>query len=149
MLPKLQQSSIANSLRRDNLASQIQCNSNITKAKTNSKASFLNKTINPINHGKITTLPKTLIVHSEISLKNIYPKIKLSNRTTNLSINILFQDPWLNMNVQEEMEAKVQALSKKDKNFKSLYLNQELLSSEISLHHSSEGTMTEEIYQSE
>ena len=25
MLPKLQQSSIANSLRRDNLASQIQC----------------------------------------------------------------------------------------------------------------------------
>lgn len=34
MLPKLQQSSLANTLRRENLASQIQCKTKFTQART-------------------------------------------------------------------------------------------------------------------
>lgn len=74
MLPKLQQSSIANSLRRDNLASQIQCTLIYIQAKINSKIYSANKIMSLIGPGKINMHPKIHIHPSETSLKSISPK---------------------------------------------------------------------------
>jgi hypothetical protein len=74
MLPKLQQSSLANTLRRENLASQIQCKLLLTKARINSRTFLENKIINPINHGKILMRPRILILLSEIFQKSIFLK---------------------------------------------------------------------------
>lgn len=87
MLPKLQQSSVANSLRRDNLASLIQCNTPTTQAKTNSKTYSANRITNHTNPGKISTRPKIPTRPSEISPNSTSPK-KNSNR--------LFINPSMN-----------------------------------------------------
>lgn len=76
MLPKLQQSSIANSLRRDNLASQIQCTYTYMQVKINSKVYLANRIISLISLGKINTLLKIPILLLEIFLKSIYQKKK-------------------------------------------------------------------------
>ena len=70
MLPKLQQSSLAQSLRRDNPANHLQCIYTFIQVRINSGESSENKPINPINPGKITTLPKIHTHASEISPKN-------------------------------------------------------------------------------
>jgi hypothetical protein len=74
MLPKLQQSSLANTLRRENLASQIQCKLLLTKVRISSRAFLENKIINPINHGKILMHLRILILLLEIFPKSIFLK---------------------------------------------------------------------------
>ena len=149
MLPKLQQSSIANSLRRDNLATQMQCIHTFIQVRTNSKASYSSKTTNPINLGKITMHPKIHIVPSEISPNNTSPKIKSSSLIMNPSMRTHFQDHSRNITDHTEMEAEVPAHSKRNQNSKNLSPNQEPSRKETSLPHNSEGTMTEEISPSE
>lgn len=87
MLPKLQQSSIANSLRRDNLASQIQCTFLSTQAKISSKTSWESKTTNLTSHGKTNMLPRTLILPSETFPKSTSPKINSNKHTTSQFTN--------------------------------------------------------------
>lgn len=63
MLPKLQQSSIAQSLRRDNPATLLQSiNIFHIQLKINSKLLSINKTINHTSPGKINLPQKTLIL---------------------------------------------------------------------------------------
>lgn len=71
MLPKLQQSSLANTLRRDNLASQIQCTKHHIQARTNFVACSANRTMRATNHGKTNMLLKTRILPSATSPKSI------------------------------------------------------------------------------
>ena len=87
MLPKLQQTSIANSLRRDNLASLIQCNTPTTQPKTNSKTCSANRIINHTNPGKINTPPKIPTRPSEISPKSISPNKNSSRLLINPFMN--------------------------------------------------------------
>ena len=110
MLPKLQQSSLATSLRRDNLASQIQCTYLSIQARTNSKASSINKTMRPISHGKISMLPKTLIVHLETSLVNTSPNKKPKKCFMSPSMNIPYLDLLPSTTNPTEMEEEAQAL---------------------------------------
>ncbi len=88
MLPKLQQSSLAQSLRRDNMATQVQCkNQFLFQVKTNSKISLEKVIMNPTNRGRINSHPKTHTAASETSLKNTSPKKKSKNPNTNPTMN--------------------------------------------------------------
>jgi len=146
MLPKLQQSSIANSLRRDNLASQIQCTFLIIQAKTNSKTFSANKTTNPTNHGKINMPPKIHIHPSETSPKSTSQKRKSKRLSTSLFMNSHSQDPSQNIPNKVESEDAPQALSKKKQHFRNQYLNLVLSRRDKSPLLNSEDTMIEEIY---
>ena len=149
MLPKLQQSSIAQSLRRDNLASQIQCNSHLIQAKTNSRTSSASKPMTPTNHGKTTTLQRILILHLETSLKSISLRRNSKIALTSLTMNSHYRDLWANTHDITATEEKPPALSKRNNSIKSQFLNQEPSRNEIFLHHSSEGTTIEVIFLSE
>jgi hypothetical protein len=149
MLPKLQQSSIANSLRRDNLASQIQCTLLTIQAKTNSKVFLANKTTNPTNHGKIN-MPLKIHIHPlETSPKSTSQKRKSKRLFTNLFMNSHSQDPSQNIPKKMESEDVIQALSKKKHLFRNQYPNLALSRRDKSPLLNSEDTMTEEIYLSE
>ena len=87
MLPKLQQSSLANTLRRDNLASQIQCTPYPTQAKTNSRASSGSKTTNPTNHGRTNTPPRTPTPPSATSPENTSLRTNSKTLLTNPCTN--------------------------------------------------------------
>ena len=149
MLPKLQQSSLAQSLRRDNPASHLQCNYRLTQAKINSKASSASKTTNAINPGRITTLPKTHTPALATSPKNTYPKKNSKTPTMNQFTNLPTPDPFRNTPDPMETEEKPQAPSKKKQSFKNQSPSQEPSRKEMSLLQSSEDTTTEETYPSE
>lgn len=144
MLPKLQQSSLAQSLRRDNLASQIQCSSLLTQAKINSKASSASRTTTLTNHGRTITHPKIRTPPSETSQKNTYQKKESRILSTNPFMNSPSRDLLPSIRGTRAPEARHRVLSKKEANFKSLYLNLEPSRRDRSLHLNSEGTMTEE-----
>ena len=91
MLPKLQQSSLAQSLRKDNLTSLIQCRSIFMKARTNSNTLSPGPIINLINHGRISMLRKILKAPSETSLPNMFPNKESKPNKFNLNINNPFQ----------------------------------------------------------
>lgn len=149
MLPKLQQSSLAQSLRRDNLASQIQCTLLLTQAKINLKTSSTNRTTNLTNHGRTTMHLKIHILPSETSLKNTYQRKKSKTFTTNLSMSLLFQDHLPKTRGIKVQEARHRALFKKEANSKNLYLNLGLFRRDKSQLLNLEGIMIEGIYLSE
>lgn len=124
MLPKLQQSSLANTLRRDNLASLIQCTHLLIKVRINSKTSSANRTMKAINLGKIHTLLKILTVLSEIFPKSIYLKRNWKRLHTSLSTNWRFQDLCLNIRNRTEVEVEHRVLSKRSKSYWNLCPNQ-------------------------
>lgn len=127
MLPKLQQSSLATSLRRDNLASQIQCNSPITQVKISLKESSISKTTKHTNHGKINMPLKTLTAPLVISPKNTCLNKKSKMSTTNRFMNIRCLGPLLNTRNLMEMVGEAQVYWVKSKSFKSLFPNLEHL----------------------
>lgn len=149
MLPKLQQSSLAQSLRRDNLASQIQCSSLFTQAKTSSKISSANRTTIATNHGRTTTHPKIRTPPSETSPENTYLKKESKTLCTNPSTNSRSLGHLPNIRGTRAPEARLRALSKNEANSKSLYLNLAPSRRDKSLRPSLEGTTTEETYRSE
>lgn len=87
MLPKLQQSSIANSLRRDNPTTLLQCRKSLIKVRISSKRFSVSKITNLISLGRINMLLKIPTRPSEISPKSISLKINLKASITNLYIN--------------------------------------------------------------
>lgn len=89
MLPKLQQSSLANTLRRDNLASQIQCTYCLTQVRTNSRVFSANKTTKPTSLGRIHTHPKTHIVLLVTFQGSISPRTNSRKRLMKQSMNLL------------------------------------------------------------
>lgn len=145
MLPKLQQSHIATSLRRDNLTSQIQCTIDIIQAKINSRISFSNKITNATNRGRITMHPKILIVLLEIFQNNTYPKKNQATPLINQSIKTLSLGRQQNMPSLMASEEKAQVLQRKKMILRSLFRNQELFKKEKSLLLSSGDTTIVEI----
>lgn len=145
MLPKLQQSSLAQSLRRDNLASQIQCTSPLTQVKINSKASSANKATIATNHGRTTMPQKTRTHPSVTSPDNTSPRKNSKTPTTNPSTNL--PSPDLLQDTQGTTGQGVRPLArlKKRVNFRSLYLNLVHSRKDRFLRPSSEGTTTEGI----
>lgn len=87
MLPKLQQSSLANTLRRDNLASQIQCTCCSMQARTSSRALSASRTTKPTNRGRILMRPKTRTVPSATFLRSTSLGTNSRKRLTNQSTN--------------------------------------------------------------
>ena len=146
MLPKLQQSSLAQSLRRDNLASQIQCKLGQTKAKISSKTSSVDKTMTATNHGRTITHPKTHIPPLVISQKNIYPKRNSKMSLTNQFMNLHYPVPLANTPDITATEEKLQAPFRRKVSSKNLYQNQEPSRKEIFLLLNSDGTMIEVIF---
>jgi len=146
MLPKLQQSSIASSLRRDNLASLIQCKSISMQAKINSKIYSANRTINLINHGKINMLLKIHTHPSETSPKSTFPKKNSKRLHISPYMNSLCRDLWQNIPKGVVLEDAQLALSKKRRNSKNLFLNQVHFRKDKLQLLNSEDTMIEEIY---
>ena len=149
MLPKLQQSSIANSLRRDNPTTLLQCTISLTKARTSLKLFLANKITNPISLGRINMPPKIHILPLEIFLKSIYLKKNLKMPLINLFTSLHILARLLSILKLKVWEEKVPALCRKSLNFKNLSPNQEPFRKDKFLHQSLEGIMTEETYQSE
>lgn len=88
MLPKLQNSSLAQTLKRENLAFQVQCNlSLLSKVRTNLRDSSVSPATKIINHGKIIMPPKIHTVLSVTSLKNIFLKKNSLNKDMSHDIN--------------------------------------------------------------
>jgi hypothetical protein len=148
MLPKLQQSSLANTLRRDNLASQIQCTPFFTKARTNFAAFWASRTTSPTSHGRTHTHPKTHIHPSEIFPKSTSPTPNSKRPPMNPFTNSPSRDPSQKIHVLRASEARLRALSKKKQISRNLYRNLALSRSEKCRLPSSEGTMIAEIYPS-
>lgn len=92
MLPKLQQSSIAQSLRKDNPANHNYCNSFFTQAKTKSKVSSAIPTTKTINPGKTNSHQKTHTLPLATSPRTTSPKKNSSTKLTNLITNPLSLD---------------------------------------------------------
>lgn len=149
MLPKLQQSSLAQSLRRDNLASQIQCTHSLIQARTNSKASSENKTTNAINHGRTITHPKIHIRPSETSPGNIYPRRKSKKYNMSQFTNLHSPAPSPNIQDIRAQEEKLPAPFKRKASFKSLYPNLGPSRKDRSQPHNLEDTTTVVICPSE
>lgn len=74
MLPKLQQSSLAQSLRRDNPASHLQCNSLLMQARISLEALSTSKPTKTTNPGRTTTPRKTPTPASGTSPKSTSPR---------------------------------------------------------------------------
>lgn len=150
MLPKLQQSSLANSLRRDNLASQIQCKlSPLFQARISLKIYYSNRTINHSSPGKINMHPRTPILPLETSLKSTCRKIRSKRPGMNKSTKLPCLVLWPNTPNRMESEAEPPVLSRKRFNSKSLPQNLELLKKDKWPHQNSVDTMTAETYQLE
>ena len=101
------------------------------------------KTINP---GQTTLLPRILILHLEISLKNISPRISLLGKLTCPTTKIASQDLWPKMKEKEGLEECVQALLKKRKTLNNRFQPVEPSKRDKSLSLSSDAIMTVEIY---
>lgn len=149
MLPKLQQSSLANTLRRDNLASQIQCTPSSTKARTNCVEFLANRTMSPISHGRTNMPQKIHTVPSEISRRSTFPRKSSRTASTSLSMNSLSLDPLPNTPNRKALEARLPALSKKRQSSKNQCQNQGHSRREMCQLLNFAGIMIVEIYQFE
>ncbi len=150
MLPKLQNSSLAQTLKRENLAFQVQCNSFISsQVKTSSRASSEETTTKTTNPGKIITPLKTPTAPSVTSLNNTSPKTGLPNKNTSQDTSSPCQAPSPNTKGQEEMEENAPPPYKKRKPSKSQSPNQEPSKKDKSPHPNSGDITIEVTFQSE
>ncbi len=150
MLPKLQSSSLAQTLKRENLAFQVQCNYlSLFQVKINLRDFSEDRTTKTINLGKIIMLLRIPTVHLVTSLNNIFLRRKLLNRNMSLDMNWQCQDLWPNTNDQEVTEENVLRQYKKRKHLKSLYQFPELSKRETFPNLNSEGITIELTFQSE
>ena len=140
MLPKLQQSSLANTLRRDNLASQIQCTPALTQARTSFVAFSASKTTRATSPGKTNTHRRTRTPPSETSPRSTSPRKKSKNQSMNPNTNS--PSPAHSPNTQnlKELEAASPAPSKKRRPSKNPSPNPAPSRKEKCLSLSSEGT---------
>jgi hypothetical protein len=149
MLPKLQQSSLAQSLRRDNPASHLQCTCDTIQARISSSASSASKAMKLTSHGKTSMRPRTRILPSEISPRNTSQKTESKQPNTNPSMKQPYPDHLPSTPEGPATVARPPAHSRRSHNIKNQYPYQGLSRSATSPPQSSEGTTTEEICQSE
>lgn len=148
MLPKLQQSSLAQSLRRDNPATLVQSTINLIKPRINLKTLWENPIMSHISPGKINLLLKILIQPLVTSQLSIYLRRSSNKKGILLTNNLLFQVLSINTKGWEEMEEKLLLLYKRKINF-SLHLQKaEHFRRDKSLPPNFVVTMIEEICQS-
>ena len=104
MLPKLQQSSIAQSLRRDNPANHNYSISIVIQMRINSKTLSATPTTKTINPGRITMLQKIHTPPSEISLRNISLRISSKTQPINPITKVPSQDHYPSKKEKEVLE---------------------------------------------
>ena len=148
MLPKLQQSSIAQSLRRDNPANHNYSIYMLIQMRINSKTSLATPTMKTINPGRITMPLKILIHPLEISLTNIYPRTNSKIQPINPITKAPSQDLFPSRKEKEELEECAPPPLKRKKASKSPSLLVEPSKREMCLLQNSEDIMIVEIYPS-
>ena len=104
MLPKLQQSSIAQSLRKDNPTSLIQCNCAIMKARISWRLSYPDPIMNHTNHGKINMPPRIHIALSATSPQTTCPNKGLKPNIINPNMKSPSQENFSNIRSQRALE---------------------------------------------
>ena len=97
MLPKLQQSSLAQSLRRDNPATLVQSTFIFTQPRINLKTLSESQIMRHTSLGKINLLEKILIQHLVTFQLNTYPKRSFNKKGILLTNNLLFQVRYISM----------------------------------------------------
>ena len=139
MLPKLQQSSLANTLRRDNVASQIQCTSTLIQARTSFAAYSANRTTRATSPGKTNTRHPTRTPPSETSPRST--SLKKKSKKLSMSPTTSSPSPALSPNTQnlKELGAASRAPSKRRRPSKNLCPNPALSKREKCRPLSSEG----------
>ncbi len=115
MLPKLQQSSIAQSLRRDNPANHNYCTYFFIQVRINLKISLVIQLMKITNPGKLNLHLKIHIHHLGISQVIIYLKRNQKKKPMNLTTKILFQDHLAKIKEKEELEEKPHLPQKRKK----------------------------------
>ena len=148
MLPKLQQSSLANTLRRDNLASQIQCTPAFTQARTSSAEFSASKTTRATSPGKINSPHPTRTPPSETSLRSTSLRKNSKKQNTIPTTNSPSPAHLPNTQNRKESEAASPALSKRRRPSKNLCPNPAPSKSEKCPPLSSEGTTIAATYPS-
>ena len=141
MLPKLQQSSIAQSLRRDNPANHNYCNCAFIQAKTNWKTSSATTATKIINLGRTNLPQKTHILPLVTSPKNTFRNPNSLKRRMNQTTKALSQVPSPNIKEREEPVESVQAPSKRRRASMNPFQSVELSKKDKSHFQSSEGIM--------
>ena len=124
MLPKLQQSSLAQSLRRDNPASHLQCSSLLRQVRISLKASSTSNPTRTTNLGRTTSPPKTLTPASGTSPKSTSPRRNSRTPPTSPTTSSHFPGHYLSTLATMATEAELAPLSRKRPNSKNQYPSQ-------------------------
>ena len=146
MLPKLQQSSLAQSLRRDNPASLIQGTSFLTKPRINLKILLIDQIINHTNLGKINTHLKIHIHLLEIFQINTSQRKRLKKKDMSQTMSWLCLVLFISLRGWGEQEEKHLLLWRKSHNLKLHLQRVEPFKREMFLLHNSVDIMIEQIY---
>ncbi len=145
MLPKLQQSSLAQSLRRDNPATLVQSTFILTQPRINLKTLSENQITRHTSPGKINLLQKILIRPLVTSQLNTYPKRSFNKKGILQTNNSLFRVRYISMKDWGAMEEKLHPHCRKNISFNLLPQKVEHSKSETCLPLNFVVTMIEEI----
>lgn len=145
MLPKLQQSSLAQSLRRDNPATLIQSRYLLMQLRISWKTLLAELIINPINLGRISMPQRILIPPLEISQVSTCLRKKYKRKDMNQINSSKCLDLSINMKEWEGQEEEHLLLYKKSNNFIPHLQRVELSKKEMCLHPNLGVTTIEEI----
>ncbi len=146
MLPKLQQSSLAQSLRRDNPATLVQSTFIFTQPRINLKTLSASQIMRHTSLGKINLLQKIPIQHLVTFQPNTYLKRSFNKKGILLINNLLFQVRCISMKDWEVMEEKLLQLLRKNISSCLLLQKVELFKSEMCQPPNFVVTMIEEIF---
>lgn len=146
MLPKLQQSSLAQSLRRDNPATLVQSTFIFTQPRINLKTLSASQIMRHTSLGKINLLQKIPIQHLVTFQPNTYLKRSFNKKGILLINNLLFQVRYISMKDWEVMEEKLLQLLRKNISSCLLLQKVELFKSEMCQPPNFVVTMIEEIF---
>lgn len=146
MLPKLQQSSLAQSLKRDNPALLIQGKKMFIQLRINWRILLTGQIMNHTNHGRTSMLLKIHILHLEIFPKNTCQRRKYSRKEGNLIMSSLCLGHYRNQKNSKELEEEHLRLWRRNLILYHHLLKAERLRKERYLLQNSDDTMIELIY---
>ena len=149
MLPKLQQSSLAQNLRRDNPATLIQGIKSFIQLKTSWKISSARPITSHTSLGRIIMPQKILILPSEIFPRSTCQRPSCRKKPTLPITSKLCQDLWTSMSVIGATEESPHLQYKKGNPSKTLLLKVEPYKKEKFLLQTFAGIMIVAIYPSE
>lgn len=142
MLPKLQQSSLAQSLRKDNPALLIQGIRNLMKPRISWRTSWTDLTTSHINHGKINTPLRTHTHPLGISRAITSPRRRWLKQGVNLTMSWPFRVLFISLRDWEELVEWLHLLWRRNPTSSHLHPKVELSKKGKCLLQNSEGTMT-------